>query len=130
MEQLLAHLAGDYLLQNHWMASNKCSNTFKGYLSCFIHCLLYTIPFTFIVGFSLSGWVVSFFIFLSHFIIDKYGIAAKFTRLKNGCYSKTGFPEDTPSFLSTGLLIIIDNTIHIFFNYFFISLKPFLEFYI
>lgn len=37
MEQLLAHLVGDYLLQSHWMALNKRSSS----LACVIHCTLY-----------------------------------------------------------------------------------------
>jgi hypothetical protein len=41
MEQLIAHLAGDYCLQNQWMADNKINRSWP----CAVHCLLYTLPF-------------------------------------------------------------------------------------
>ena len=37
MSQIVAHLVGDYILQNHWIAVNKTSNSWIALL----HALLY-----------------------------------------------------------------------------------------
>ena len=41
-EMLIGHLVGDYLLQNDWMAENKAKHKGLGWLTCAVHCLLYT----------------------------------------------------------------------------------------
>lgn len=112
MVQLLFHLWGDYIFQSHWMAVNKTSNTLIGWSACLIHCLIYTIPFIFIG--SLNAVLV---IFITHFLIDKFRLASYLIRVKNLTFTPTGFPDNTPPFLSFWLLIIIDNTLHITINY-------------
>lgn len=81
-EMLLGHLVGDYLLQNQWMALNKSKNTIIGWISALIHCILYTIAVCLIMwNFDLI-WIVV--VFLSHFPIDKFGLAEFYlNKIKN-----------------------------------------------
>ncbi len=41
MSPLVAHLVGDFILQNEWMASNKKHRSF----ACLVHVLVYLLPF-------------------------------------------------------------------------------------
>ena len=41
MEQLIAHLFGDYVFQNDWMAQNKTSSDW----AAVVHAVVYTLPF-------------------------------------------------------------------------------------
>lgn len=112
MLQLLFHLWGDYITQNHYLANEKVKNTPSGYLACFIHCVLYSLPFMFIA--SPAALAV---IFGSHFLIDKYRLAKYVNQFKNWSFTPSGFPEGTPAFLSVWLLFIVDNILHITINY-------------
>lgn len=107
---LILHLVGDYLLQNDWMAQNKT----KEWFPCFVHCFLYTIPFSFVLWPSPLVWLV----FISHYFIDRYRLAEYWIRLVNWRWdgNNHGYSEDKPKWMSVWLLIIIDNTFHIIFN--------------
>lgn len=116
-EVLLAHLVGDYILQSHWMATEKT----KRLKPAVIHGVLYTLPFIFIT----QSWAALTIICVTHIIIDRYRLAKYVVYLKNKIAPKdkrnneltaTGFPSDTPIWLSTWLLIIVDNTIHLLIN--------------
>jgi hypothetical protein len=112
MLQLLAHLIGDYLLQNDWMAANKRKGTF----ACAVHCWLYTLPFIFICNTTL---LQSFVIYGSHFLIDRFGLAQYWVQLINWNWNSKnfGFDNNKPQFLSIWLLIIVDNIFHVLCNY-------------
>jgi hypothetical protein len=112
MVQLLLHLWGDYIFQNDWMATNKVKNNLIGYLSCLIHCVLYSLPFLLICNVSQIG-----IIFITHFVIDKYRLAKYLCRLKNIHFKGNGFPDSTPIWLSTWVTIIVDNVLHVTINY-------------
>lgn len=56
------HMFGDYILQNDFIASTKGNNWWH----MFVHCITYTIPFTFIFKFD---WRIAF-LFVTHFVID------------------------------------------------------------
>lgn len=73
--QLLAHLWGDYVLQSQWMADYKRA----WWLPCLLHCLLYTIPFALLT----LSWQALAAIFATHYLIDRYGLAAKLIWFKN-----------------------------------------------
>jgi len=107
---LLFHLVGDYLLQNSWIANNKTKKTWIALL----HAGLYTALFYFITGFTLALFVI----FSTHFLIDRFRLAVYWIKLVNWSWGKTnfGYGEKTPPFLSTWLMIIIDNTFHIIIN--------------
>jgi len=66
----IAHLIGDYILQNDWMALQKKESTFH----CLIHIMLYMIPFYF---FHLS-WPQLLIIAIQHFIVDRTNIIYRF----------------------------------------------------
>lgn len=61
---LAAHLAGDFLFQNDWMARNKSTSSF----ACFIHVLLYS------ACFMCLPWKATLAIALQHFLQDRFGL--------------------------------------------------------
>lgn len=110
-DQIVAHLVGDYLLQSHWMATEKTKRS----LAAGIHAVTYTLPFLFITQ-SLIALLV---ICGTHFVIDRWRLARIVVWAKNGCrgpITGTGYPDDVPAWLSVWLLIIADNTLHILIN--------------
>lgn len=122
MEQMLCHLVGDYLTQSHWMAENKTKRSWP----CFLHCLLYSLPFL-----ILGSWVAALAIFGSHFVIDRWRLARVVVWAKNqmapeietGHHANqfaacpTGYLASVPPWLSVWLLIVADNTLHLLCNY-------------
>lgn len=114
MTQLLLHLLGDFITQNNWMAENKAKMTLNGWMACLTHCIVYSVPFALIA----SPLALSV-IFLTHFFIDKFRLARYVCRIKNWHFStEHGYSEHTPVWLSTILVMIVDNTMHISINYF------------
>ena len=119
MEQLLAHLVGDYLLQTSHMAENKV----RSMPIALLHALLYTLPFLFITT-SPSALAV---IAGTHAVIDRYRLAHYLAMAKNVAgdpvhwreyRTHTGFSDKTPIWMSVWLVIITDNTMHLLVNYF------------
>ncbi len=117
--QIFFHLVGDYILQSDWMAKNKTTNSF----ACGLHVLFYSVPFWFFFSPSLAAIGV---ISISHFLIDRFRLARYVVFVKNyigvnkpwsECQA-TGYPPETPVFMSVWLLIIADNIIHIAINAF------------
>ncbi len=119
MIQLFLHLLGDYFLQNDWMASNKSKWTITGWFACNIHCLLYSIPF----GLYYNDFGIFAWIFISHFLIDKFGLAVYVTKFVNWNWKSKnfGFGESRPPHLTVWITIIRDNSMHIACNYFIIK---------
>lgn len=118
MEQLIAHLIGDYILQSHDMAVNKVRSNYWG----LYHAVMYSLPFVFLT----HNLLALFIICITHFLIDRFRLAFYLTGLKNYMFGKfdnsvfrfpTGYPENTPIWLSTWLIIILDNTMHMVINY-------------
>lgn len=116
---LLAHLVGDYLLQTHHMAVEK---THK-WLPAISHGILYTLPFFFVT----HSWIALLIICSTHIIIDRFRLAKYVVFFKNLFAPKehrptwedakaTGYPSSTPAWMSTWLMIIADNTIHLIIN--------------
>jgi hypothetical protein len=126
--QLIAHGFGDYVLQSHWMATEKT----KSSRAAFSHVVYYSFPFFFLRPSPLALLVI----LSTHFVIDRWRLARFVVWFKNllldfnlnpvdwddpktfpTLYSmQTGFPSDTPQFLSFWLLIIVDNLLHITLN--------------
>lgn len=122
MEQLIAHLVGDYILQNHWMATQKTSRWF----AALTHAIFYTIPFVVLFG---GSWAL-IPICLTHAVIDRYRLIRLWLNFWGvGCsgslWTFFGAPEiEAPlPFLSVWLMIIADNTLHLAINA--LSLKYF-----
>ena len=116
MEQLLAHLVGDYIFQSHDMAVNKTKNS---YWAAY-HAFTYTLPFTLLS----QNWLALFIIGFTHFLIDRFRIAVQITKLNKKVFDLTnGYPEETPVWLTTWLIIILDNTLHLSINYLVLTIK-------
>ena len=106
---LIFHFIGDYLIQNHWLATNKTSNS----LVALIHVIIYSLPFLLITSLSAVAIILT-----THFFIDRFRLAQYWIKLVNWNWKSTnfGYTEDVPKFLSIWLMIIIDNTFHIIIN--------------
>lgn len=128
MNQLLAHLIGDYFLQSDYCALNKT----KRHFPCFLHCVLYTLPFLFLTQ---NFWAL-FLIFFTHFIEDRWSLIKYVIWFKNHINPKlsyysfdkcsvTGYYdtwlnenyEARPKFITTWLYIISDNAYHLLCNF-------------
>jgi len=109
-ELLLGHILGDYFFQTHWMAQNKTKP--DGFDACFQHCLIYTFCVMGCLAFVLPANLILYAfvgIFLSHWFIDRYGLAYKYMQLKGG-------PDfDNP--FAPIIYVVIDNTSHILLMY-------------
>jgi len=118
MEQLLLHLLGDYVTQTDWMAREKVKRS----LAAAVHALVYSLPFLLLD----PSWTALAVILVSHFFIDRFRLARHVVFIKNwlnqptlrwaDC-SDTGFPKHVPIWMSTWLMIITDNTMHMMINY-------------
>jgi hypothetical protein len=98
MHWIYAHLIGDYILQNDWMALHKKENSFR----CAVHVLLYMIPFLF-CGFT---WWQLLLIATQHYAIDRSGFVVWFMKIKRQEFFSTGpcWPWSQ---------IVMDNILHI-----------------
>lgn len=117
---LLAHLAGDYVVQSHWMACEKT----KRWWPAIAHGITYTLPYLLVTR---SPWAL-LVIAGTHIVIDRYRLARHVVWVKNllaprGPYRRpwaectaTGYPPDAPPWLAVWLMIAADNTIHLLLN--------------
>lgn len=73
---IIAHLIGDFLLQNHWM-QDKAKSTFV----CLCHIAAYSMPF-FVLSAAhiVPAWMV-FAILIQHFLQDRFQLHIKWMRL-------------------------------------------------
>lgn len=113
--QVIAHLLGDYVFQNHWMAVEKTKRWFPALL----HGIFYTGCFALIFGLSYALIIIG----VTHALIDRYRLTAYWTRFWGvGCSGwlpvKLGAPisEDAPPFLKIWLMILVDNIAHLIIN--------------
>ncbi len=129
MEQLIAHLIGDYILQTDHMADRKT----KSFTVAYWHALVYAIPFFFITtyryelgGFPIPGALTV--IIFTHAVIDRWRLARYIVWAKNqmapAAYryplSKAawhGYQDGKPDWLAGWLYIIADNALHLLINY-------------
>lgn len=74
-DQLLSHAVGDYVLQSHWMATEKTKRS----TAALCHVLTYMLPFLFLRP-SLPALVV---IVGTHFVIDRWRLARFVVWAKN-----------------------------------------------
>lgn len=139
MEQILAHIFGDYILQSDWMAMNKSKRS----IPCLVHVLIYTSVFLIFT----TSWKALLVIGGVHFILDRFPIIIRrLIWMKNHvnpsidyplfrwCDS-TGYYDDSPYntsttnapstygitkrhfFITIWLYIITDNFLHLLTNY-------------
>ena len=116
---ILAHLVGDYVIQSHWMACEKT----KRWWPAIAHGLTYTLPYLLVTQSPLALLVIA----STHIVIDRLRLAKHLVWFKNQFAPKefrsvwadakaTGYPSDTPAWLSVWLMIIADNTLHLLIN--------------
>lgn len=116
---LWCHFLGDYLFQSDWMAVEKT----KKWLPAAVHAVTYTLPFLVATRNPVALVVIGG----THFVIDRWRLARFVVWAKNfmgprrtwrswaEC-SGTGYPPERPVWLTTWLMIIADNTIHVTIN--------------
>lgn len=135
MPELLAHLCGDYVLQNHWMAQNKV----RAWLPAIVHASLYVLPFTLLTDSRPALQVM----WLTHLLIDRFRLARWWVEFWGvGCngwivsnwqamravaanpdvefassVEAWQASDRAPAWLGVWLLIIVDNTIHLAINH-------------
>jgi hypothetical protein len=119
MEQLILHLLGDFVLQNDWMANNKCRRSLRHALSR--RRLLDPIPAHWFAGGGGGD--------LRHSLLHRSLTGSCATSIwARNCIGRrnvqpwsecsvTGFHKSTPEWLATWLMIIIDGTLHLICNY-------------
>lgn len=113
MPWIFAHLIGDFLLQNDWMALNKKQSNFH----CFAHVITYLLPFLFC---NLTWWQL-FLIGGQHYIQDRTSFIMWFMKFKGSEKFATG-----PC--SPWSIILTDNIIHILWIAFVVDVVPVLLF--
>lgn len=128
-EMLLGHLVGDYLLQNEFLALNKSKNTRIGWLAAFVHCVLYTMAVCLLMLNFDWYWIIV--VFLTHFPIDKFGLAEIYMKKVKG-YGLRSFIDDISRIdnrkyldnyhilkggFTTFIYAVTDNTMHLLLMY-------------
>jgi hypothetical protein len=113
---LLAHLVGDYLLQSHWMATEKT----RRWWPATVHGITYTLPFLLVTQSVLALSIIA----VTHIVIDRYRLAKYVVWLKNQMaphafrpsHSATGYPDEVPVWMAVWLMILADNVLHLLIN--------------
>jgi hypothetical protein len=117
---LLAHLAGDYVVQSHWMATTKTSRWWPA----LAHAATYTTCYLPVTQSPAALAVIG----ATHAVIDRYRLARHLVWAKNhlapaggrpapwAACTATGYDPDVPAWLAVGLLIAADNTAHLLIN--------------
>lgn len=72
---LVAHLTGDFILQDHWM-QRKTEDSFV----CLIHVIFYSLPFLLLVYLQQLHGIAFFCIIVQHFLQDRYQLHRKWMR--------------------------------------------------
>jgi hypothetical protein len=98
MHWIFAHLIGDYVLQNDWMALNKKQKV----VPALVHVLTYCIPFLFC---GLDWWQI-FLIGAQHYIQDATNFVIWFMKIK-------GSGKFAAGPCAPWSIIVTDNVLHI-----------------
>jgi hypothetical protein len=117
-ELIVAHMLGDYLFQNDWIANGKHRRAVMNEkdpekrakklgritLTCLLHVVLYTLAFVLMTRAELTPWFY-LSILVPHFIIDRFDLAPKvMDRI-----GQKGFKQH----MAPWSVIIVDNTMHL-----------------
>jgi len=96
---IVGHLAGDYLLQNDFLAIGKKNSS----LICALHCAIWTAAVAALGGMPLWTWPV---LFVTHFVQDRWLLIPAWMK----AIGQAGF-RDGPC--SPWAAIVVDNVWHI-----------------
>jgi hypothetical protein len=133
MHWILAHLIGDYLLQNDWMAQNKQKSSW----ACTVHVATYMIPFFFCgltewqflliaiqhwVQDRASVWIFDNGEFTDGKLYDEEGHRANQVSFVKYLMIKTGHRDFTKEPFAPWSIILTDNIIHILWMAWVVSL--------
>lgn len=117
---LLAHLAGDFVLQSDWMAAEKV----RRWWPAIVHGATYGLPFLLLTQ-SPPALAV---IVVTHIVLDRYRAAKYIVWARNqlapaerrvawaDVQRNHGSSLNTPPGLATALVIVADNTVHVAIN--------------
>jgi len=116
MEALWCHFVGDYVLQNHLMATEKV----KSWGWACIHAFFYSLPFLVVFpSISFLQWLI---LAGTHAVIDHYRLAKYWCEFWGVGHAgiwwskRNGEFQAPPPFLGVWLLIIVDNVMHVTIN--------------
>lgn len=117
MNEGLAHLLGDYVVQSDWMATEKT----KQGLPAAAHAVTYAACFLPLTRDPRALGVIGG----THYLIDRYRLARHlqwFTsqfapKEHRPGHTPTGLRADAPDWLAVWLLFITDNTVHMLINH-------------
>ncbi len=113
---VLGHFVGDYLLQNLPMALHKSTKGAAGIAWCTLHCLIYA------AAVALFTWradpVFLGLVFLSHWPIDRWSLAAKWLKLIGGrdlfaAFASKNKYRDLEVGFACLVYAVADNTMHL-----------------
>ena len=112
---IICHLIGDYLFQNHWMASKKTTSTFP----CLVHAILYTFAYLIMT----TNFSALCLIFSTHFLIDRFRLARYWIMFVNlfGTKDCRGGPPKDSGFLPLFVLFSVDNSWHLVIQWLILS---------
>lgn len=86
MHWIYAHLIGDFIFQNDWMALHKKERGSTGFFRCTVHAVLYIIPFFLCELSALQLLLIAG----QHWVIDRYNFVPWFMRVKGQNEFATG----------------------------------------
>lgn len=72
---IIAHLVGDFLLQNHWMQA-KSRNSFV----CTVHVACYSLPFVAVAFWGGLAWWMLGAILVQHWLQDRFALHIRWMR--------------------------------------------------
>lgn len=107
---ILAHLVGDYLLQNDWLAKYKTESSFRGFVACVLHCAIYTATLLVLTQ-GVYHYGVYLMVFGAHCLVDHLSLARKWMLNVSG-------QRDFVHNMSPWSVIVVDNTIHLLTSWF------------
>lgn len=96
---LVGHLMADFLLQTHWMATNKKHKTFP----CVVHCFIWATTVMLFAKWPLWTFAP---LFITHFIQDR-------TQIIEWWMDITGSNEFRTGIYAPWSVIVVDNCFHI-----------------
>jgi hypothetical protein len=112
VEQLLAHLCGDWMTQNNWIALNK--RTSPSWLPVLVHGMFYGLSFVVTsLAFDspeMRSLMPLAFIVSTHILVDRFNVASLWVRAYN--WQWDGDRPNVPNFV----LLCCDQSIHLWLN--------------